>query len=135
MKYSGLVLFLIASCVACQPQQVKQISTATSPAISIPTITETPVPSATASAIETFIYGAHLLPQSGLIYNLESESTSYQRLWQVTKNKNTIVTVYSGRDLLLSPNLLYGTYLSNGDIWLLELNTGKQSNLTNSVRS
>lgn len=131
MKYSGLVLFLIASCVACQPYQTTQISTATSPAISLPSTTETSVPSVTPSATESFIYGTHLLPQSGLIYNLESESTSYQRLWQVTKDKNTIVTVYNGRDLRLSPNLLYGAYLSNGDIWLLELNTGTQSNITN----
>lgn len=131
MKYSGLVFFLIASCVACQPQQVVQISTATSPAIFTPAITETSIPSITPSASESFIYGAYLLPQSGLIYNLESDSTSYQRLWQVTKNKDTIVTVYNGRDLLLSSNLQYGAYLSNGDIWLLELNTGKQSNLTN----
>lgn len=131
MKYSGLVFFLIASCVACQPQQATQISTATSPAISTPTMIETSIPSVIASVTESFIYGAHLLPQPGLIYNLESESTSYQRLWQVTKNKNTIVTVYNGRNLGLSSNLQYGAYLSNGDIWLLELNTGRQSNLTN----
>lgn len=131
MKYCGLVFLLIASCVACQPQQETQILTATSPAISPPTTIETSGPSVTASVTEPLIYGTYLLPHAGLIYNLESESTSYQRLWQVTKNKNTIVTVYSGRNLRLSPNLRYGAYISNEDIWLLELNTGEQSNLTN----
>jgi len=130
-RRAGLIFLFIAFCVACQPQHAIQISTTTSPVIGNPAIIETSPPSVTASATESLLYGAHLLPQSGLIYNLESESTSYQKLWRITKNKGTIVTVYNGSNLHLSSDLQYGAYLSNGDIWLLELNTGMQSNLTN----
>jgi dipeptidyl aminopeptidase/acylaminoacyl peptidase len=98
-----------------------------------PTPSNTSFPSVTPTAIPTesfLLYGGALMPQAGQIYKLETETSSYQRLWMVDSNQNTVFRTYSGRDMDLSPNLQFGAYISDGDIWLLDIKSGKQSNLT-----
>lgn len=123
----GLVMLLI---VSCQSRAVSlDVITVTPPS---PANTASPTSTVIATPNETpFLYGGALPPTSGLIYNLETASSSYQRLWQVIENNEKVVTLYNGEDLSLSPDLQYGAYISNGDIWLIELNAGKQTNITN----
>ena len=120
----SLVMLLI---VSCQSKAVSSDLITPSPTnVIFPTPTAIPTPTRI-----PFLYGGALPPTSGLIYNLETTSSSYQRLWQVIENNEKVVTLYNGKDLSLSPNLQYGAYFSNSDIWLIELNTGKQTNITN----
>lgn len=124
--------------VSCENNTVSVDLTTPSPTtISLvsktPLPSNTPIPSLALTAIPTdpfLLYGGALLPRAGQIYKLESNTTSYQRLWMVEANQKTVFQTYSGRDMELSPNLQFGTYISNGDIWLLDVKSGNQSDLT-----
>lgn len=89
-----------------------------------PPLTQTPLPT------EALLYGGYVQPAPGLVYKLEIAADSYQRLWRVRNNREVLVSAYVGQDLVLSPNLQYGAYISQGDVWLLELGSGEQVNLT-----
>lgn len=113
--------------VSCQSKAVSSDLVTPSPTNTIlPTSTVIPIPTNI-----PFRYGDALQPTSGLIFKLETTSSSYQRLWRVIENNETVLTLYNGEDLSLSPNLQYGTYYSDNDVWLMELNTGKLTNITN----
>lgn len=120
----GLAMLFI---VSCQSKAVSFDLITSSPTKTILPIS-TVIPTSTKTPI---LYGGALLPKSGLIYKLETTSASYQRLWRVIENNEKVVTLYNGKDLSLSPNLEYGAYFSDNDIWLIELSTGNQTNITN----
>ena len=105
----------------------------TSLASKTPVPSNTPAPNLIPTGIPTgsfLLWGGAVLPQAGQIYKLESDTTSYQRLWIVEADQKIVLQTYSGRDMEISPNLQFGAYISNGDIWLLDVKSGNQSNLT-----
>jgi len=137
-QFASLTLVMIFV-VACEANTVSVDSTIPSPTntslafeTSLPS--NTPVPSLTPTAIPTdsfLLWGGALSPQVGQVYKLESDTASYQRLWMVGANQKIVFQTYSGRDLEMSPNLQFGAYIFNGDIWLLDVKSGEQTNLTN----
>lgn len=80
---------------------------------------------------ESLFYNGYLSPQPGMIYKQETYTSSYQKLWMAGKNNSLHENTYFGNDIDLSPNLNYGAYISNGDIWLLDIKSGERFNLTN----
>lgn len=125
-RWVGLVLVTLFV-VSCQ-------SGAGSTGLNTPSSTAPAFPNSTSTVIPTesfLLYGGAILPQAGQIYKLETETASYQRLWIVDSSQNTVFQSYNGRDIGLSPDLQFGAYIFNGDIWLLDIKSGEQSNLTN----
>jgi Tol biopolymer transport system component len=133
-NFALMTMFLVSCKINTAPLDLDHPSpTNTFIVTETPSPSNSPVPSLapTAFPTESFrFYSGALTLRAGQIFKLEAETASYQRLWMVDENNDIVYQTYSGRDLELSPNLQYGAYISNGDIWLLDVKSGNQSNLT-----